>query len=322
MITTGLAIPIYPAGQLLRPSLASFQTAWKFGIYLGGNAGLNKICETFPQLMLGRFMPIASVGIYNRANTVSGLPDRIFLSAIFTVAFPMLSAHARAGGDLSRAYVRALSYISVVYWPAQIMLALLAYPMVRIILGADWLQAAPIVAITSLASLFWFPVILTYPLLMALGANRQAFFSNLMSRSLATLILCAAAFHGLFAVALSQFISLPLQMFIAIIYVRRHVAFSCRVLARELARSATVTILTVTAPLIILTVNGFEFDMPLSRALVCGLLAAAGWVSALAVTRHPLITELTPLFQSVRYGLQRVLARMTRLWRDGTEPAE
>jgi O-antigen/teichoic acid export membrane protein len=322
MITTGLAIPIYPAGHLLRPSLASFQTAWKFGIYLGGNAGLNKICETFPQLMLGRFMPIASVGIYNRANTVSGLPDRIFLSAIFTVAFPMLSAHARAGGDLSRAYVRALSYISVVYWPAQIILALLAYPMVRIILGADWLQAAPIVAITSLASLFWFPVILTYPLLMALGANRQAFFSNLMSRSLATLILCAAAFHGLLAVALSQFISLPLQMIIAIIYVRRHVAFSYRVLARELARSATVTILTVTAPLIILTVNGFEFDMPLSRALLCGLLAAAGWVAALAVTRHPLIAELTPLFQSARYGLQRVLARVRRLWGDGTEPAE
>lgn len=88
LMTTGLAMAIYPLGRLLRPSFASIDVAWRFGIYLGGNAGLNKICETFPQLMLGRFMPIASVGIYNRANTVSGLPDRVFFLQSSRSHFP------------------------------------------------------------------------------------------------------------------------------------------------------------------------------------------------------------------------------------------
>ncbi|MDR6433007.1 oligosaccharide flippase family protein [Brucella pseudogrignonensis] len=318
LITTGMAIAIYPLARLLRPSLASINTAWRFGIYLGGNAGLNKICETFPQLMLGRFMPIASVGIYNRANTVSGLPDRIFLSAVFTVAFPMLSAHVREGGDISRAYIRALSYISVVYWPAQALLALLAYPLVNIILGPGWTEAALIVSITSLASLFWFPVILTYPLLMALGANREAFISNLISRLVATTILCFAALHGLLAVALSQFISLPFQMVVAIIYVRKHTKFSYSILGSELLKSALVTILALSGPLVMVAMDGFNLDMHWSKALLMGLVAIASWFAALFVTRHPFTEELVPV---LRWLLGRFMGRL-RWARHVHEPAE
>ncbi|MEN5299953.1 oligosaccharide flippase family protein [Brucella sp. TWI559] len=318
LMTTGLAMAIYPPKHLLRPSLASIHTAWRFGIYLGGNAGLNKICETFPQLMLGRFMPIASVGIYNRANTLSGLPDRIFLSAVFTVAFPMLSAHVRAGGDVSRAYVRALSYISVVYWPAQVLLALLAYPAVQIILGSGWTEAALIVSITSLASLFWFPVILTYPLLMALGANREAFVSNLISRLVATTILCLAAFHGLLAVALSQFISLPFQMVVAVVYVRKHAPFSYHVLGKELMKSALVTILALSGPLLLVAMDGFSLEMHWSRALAMGVTALASWFLALFVARHPFKEEVVPV---LRWLLGRFASRFSAS-RHLSEPAE
>ncbi|ERM02802.1 polysaccharide biosynthesis protein [Brucella intermedia 229E] len=295
MTTGGLAVAIHPLGTLLRPSLASFDTAWRFGIFLGGNAGLNKICMTLPQLLLGRFMPISAVGIYNRADTLSGLPDRIILSAVFTVAFPMLSAQVREGADISQSYVRALSYITVVYWPAQALLALLAYPAVHIVLGPGWSEAAPIVAILSLACLFWFPSILTYPLLMALGQNREAFLSNLISRLVAVTVIGTAAFYGLLAVALGQFISLPIQMVIAIVFVRRHVAFSYAVLGRALLRSGLVTLITLAIPLAMVAANGFSLEIHWSRGVVMGLIAAFSWLGALFVVRHPFIIEVEPI---------------------------
>ncbi|KAB2709457.1 oligosaccharide flippase family protein [Brucella intermedia] len=295
LMTTGLAVAIHPLGTLLRPSLASFDTAWRFGIFLGGNAGLNKICMTLPQLLLGRFMPISAVGIYNRADTLSGLPDRIILSAVFTVAFPMLSAQVREGADISQSYVRALSYITVVYWPAQALLALLAYPAVHIVLGPGWSEAAPIVAILSLACLFWFPSILTYPLLMALGQNREAFLSNLISRLVAVTVIGTAAFYGLLAVALGQFISLPIQMVIAIVFVRRHVAFSYAVLGRALLRSGLVTLITLAIPLAMVAAKGFSLEIHWSRGVVMGLIAAFSWLGALFVVRHPFIIEVEPI---------------------------
>ena len=294
LMTTGLAVSIRPLKNLFRPSLASFDTAWRFGIYLGGNAGLNKICMTLPQLLLGRFMPISAVGIYNRADTLSGLPDRVILSAVFTVAFPMLSAQVRSGANISQSYIRALSYITVAYWPAQALLALLAYPAVHIVLGPGWSEAVPIVAILSLACLFWFPVILTYPLLMALGENRAAFLSNLISRLVALSVLGTAAFYGLFAVALSQFISLPIQMVIAIVFVHRHVAFSYAELGRALLKSGLVTLMSLAIPLTMVAADGFSLEIHWTRGIVMGLIAVVSWLGALYLVRHPFVAEVEP----------------------------
>ncbi|MDH7785966.1 lipopolysaccharide exporter [Ochrobactrum sp. 19YEA23] len=310
-VTTAFAAALYPLARLLRPSLASIGTAWQFSMYLGSSAGLSKICETFPQLMLGRFMPAASVGIYNRANTLSGLPDRVFLSAIFTVAFPMLSAQVRAGVDIAQSYVRALSYISVVYWPAQMLLALLAYPAVHIVLGPDWYDATPIVVIMCLASVFWIPIILTYPLLMALGANRDAFVSNLISRVVTTVILCVAAYHGLMAVALSLFISTPFQMVISVVYVRKHVPFSYRMLGAELLRSGFVTLLTMAIPLAMVAAAG-TLEVHWGMGIAIGFAGMASWLGAVLITRHPFASEITPV---LGWALARVASRLGRFGR-------
>ena len=299
LVTTALALTLYPIGRLLRPNISAIQNAWRFGMYLGGNAALNKICETFPQLMLGRFMPMASVGVYNRANTVSGLPDRVILSAVFTVAFPVLSAQVREGTDLRESYIGALSYITVVYWPAQAVLAILAYPAVHIILGPGWSDAIPIVAISSLASIFWFPVILTYPLLMALGHNCDAFLSNLLSRTVAALILCAASFHGLLAVALSQFISSPFQMIVAILFVHKYVPYSYAALIQALLRSGLVTVLTLIVPLAIVAANDFSFEISWITGGAIAIAAAVSWIIAVLSSRHPFARELIHIFNGV-----------------------
>jgi O-antigen/teichoic acid export membrane protein len=235
----------------------------------------------------------------------------VFLSEIFTVAFPMLSAQVRAGVDIAQSYVRALSYISVVYWPAQMLLALLAYPAVHIVLGPDWYDATPIVVIMCLASVFWIPIILTYPLLMALGANRDAFVSNLISRVVTTVILCVAAYHGLMAVALSLFISTPFQMVISVVYVRKHVPFSYRMLGAELLRSGFVTLLTMAIPLAMVAAAG-TLEVHWGMGIAIGLAGVASWLGAVLTTRHPFASEITPV---LGWALSRVASRLGRFGR-------
>lgn len=303
VVTTVMSFTAYPAALLMRPTLKSLPQMWRFGLYLGSNAAVNKICETFPQLILGRFMPVAAVGIYNRSNTVSGLPDRIILSAVFTVAFPMLSAQVRQNADLKASYIKALSYISVVYWPAQLVLACLAYPAVHIILGSGWQEAVPIVMISCIASMFWFPVVLTYPLLLAMGKNRDAFLSNLTGRTVATLIVCLAAYHGLITLALSLFISIPFQMAVAIHYVNKHVHFSYRKLAFALLRSAIVALAAAIPPLCALAWQQFSPQMDWPEALIVGTASILCWLIALYLVRHPFTEEVT-------HAVSHLLARL------------
>jgi O-antigen/teichoic acid export membrane protein len=215
-----------PILWMYRPSLAGWRSFFVFGGYKGASTIIDRTYEALPQLVLGRFMPLTAVGLFNRANLVCGLPDKFMLSAIFAVAFPAFAAEVRAQRRVDEAYLKVISYITALYWPALIVLAILAHPIVNIALGQAWDEAVPLVQILSVAAIFWFPNILTFPVLVAMGANQQAFESNFIGRGLSTVVICCASYFGLYTLVLSQFIVLPFQMVISLIYVRRHIQFA------------------------------------------------------------------------------------------------
>jgi O-antigen/teichoic acid export membrane protein len=300
-----LAFHARPILWMYRPCLKGWRSFFVFGGYKGASTVLDRTYEALPQLVLGHFMPLTAVGLFNRANLVCGLPDKFMLSALFSIAFPAFAAEVRQNRSVKEAYLRLISYITALYWPAQLVLAILAYPIVHIALGPAWDGAVPLVQLLSLAAIFWFPNILTFPVLVALGANREAFEANFIGRGLAMVVICVASFYGLYALVFSQFIVLPFQMAISLIYVRRHVPFAWTEFAAILCNSALVTFGAVIGPLGILAAHGFAFDLSIGLALVATLLSAAGWLTALVLTKHPLLDEIIHM---VELFMPRLLA--------------
>lgn len=284
-----------PNLRMYIPRLTGSRAVFSFGIYKGASSLLDKAYDALPQLVLGRILPLSSVGLYNRANLACSLPDKILLSAVYSVAFPAFAAEVRAQNDIAKPYLRMISYITALYWPATLMLAILADPIVRLVLGNNWLMAVPIVQILACASVFYFPNILTYPILMALGANRAAFASNVIGRGLSTLIICGASFYGLIVLALSQFIAMPLQMIVSLTYVRRHAPFGWKAFFAVLTQSGIVTAFAIAGPLVVVGMNKFSGALSFPQTGLCAVLSAIGWGFALILTRHPLLAEFSRL---------------------------
>ncbi|KJF72828.1 oligosaccharide flippase family protein [Agrobacterium arsenijevicii] len=305
-VASALAAYADPAQRAARLSLKSWRRMAEFGRYRGATTIVDKLYESLPQLVLGLAMTPTAVAIYNRANTVCSIPDRIFLSAIFSFAFPALAAEVREGGDVRKSYLRALSYITVLYWPSLIMVAILADPIVRLALGDQWLAAIPITRILALASTFWFPMVLTTPLLIALNANREAFLGSVVCRTVSATVLCSASFFGLTAAALSQFVILPFQMLVAFYLVRRHAHFKLPELFVAIGPSAAVTLAAIAGPLAISAWMGFRFDYSLAQAGGAIILSVAGWAACLILLRHPLLGELRSTFNAFTGRFRRI----------------
>ncbi|MEO9339268.1 oligosaccharide flippase family protein [Mesorhizobium sp. SB112] len=318
LATTILALIARPSYLVFKPSIASWRHLVDFGRYKGATYITDRIYEALPQLVLGRVMPMASVGIFNRANAVCGIPDRLLMSSIFTVAFPALAAAAREGSNIKETYLRSLGYIAVIYWPGVILMAILAEPAVRIVLGPGWEEAILLVQLIALSSVFWFPIILTYPLLMALGENRDAFVSNFIGRIVAAVILCAASFHSLTAIALSQFISMPFQMMMSFRYVRRHVPFTSRQIFSAISGSMIVTFISMLGPTIYVLARGFGGHLTVLDAAICMILAAVGWFGGLIIVKHPFLEEIRGVTDMVNW--RGLLMRKTSAPR-GTQTA-
>lgn len=298
---TVLVLSLYfrPDLAIFRPTFKSWRTILSFGGYNGASFVINRAYEALPQLVLGHFLPHSAVGLYNRASVVSDIPDRIILTSAFNVAFPALAAEVRQGRSLKEPYLRALAHITVLYWPPLILLALLAHPVVSLVLGQQWLSVVPLLQLMTIAGLAWFPVMLTSPVLLAIGANRDRVLADLLGRSVAAVILCAAAYFGIMAMAASKLLTLPYQMVVSFYYVRRHLAFRWREVGMALWKSAVVTAAAAAGPVGVVALSERSFDLSIAASALAVLLAAIGWLAGVVVTKHPILDELKNAIEGV-----------------------
>ena len=304
--TVLVVLHLQPTFWIFRPTLQEWRQVMSFGCFATATSMLNVFYQSLPQLILGRLLGFDAVGLYNRATTLCQLADRMILSAVQPVVLPALAAHMRHGGNAREPYLRALSHVTALQWPSLACLALLADPIVRVVLGPQWTEVASLVRIMAPAMLFLFPAFMTYPVLVAVGRIKDTLTASLISLPPSILLTFVAARYGLEAVAASLYLIAPLQVYVALVFIRRHVPFAWGELAVAIRKSAVVTLCTIVAPAAAVAFSGFRFDLPVPIAVAVGAGAAAGWLAGLAVTKHPLVGELRALWARATAALAGV----------------
>ncbi|TMV68003.1 lipopolysaccharide biosynthesis protein, partial [Thioclava sp. BHET1] len=282
------------------PSLSHWRDVLSFGSWAGLVLVLGRIFEFFPRLVLGRLLNFDSVGFLSRSLSITQLPDRVVLSAVHPVILPLMAQKARSEGDLSRPFLLALTYITGLLWPALISIALLADPLVRLLLGSQWHATVPLVQIVAVASMMLFPGSVTYPVLVALGQIRSLAWAGLIALPCAILIMAIASQFGLRAVAWSYFLICPIQAGTGLWFIHRFIRFRLTELMAALRPSLLVSLSCAVLPATLtLSLPGPQ-QLPLSLAILVAVLNLGIWAAGLFVTRHPLAFELRLIGQETR----------------------
>ena len=307
-----LALWMRPGLRIFLPSATGWRDMLAFSSLNGCNIVLRQVFDQLPYLLLGRFGSPSMVGNYNRALLVSRLPERIVLGGTISVVLPVVSKQVRESQDLKAPYLRGVELISGLQWPALLVIALLAHPVLRVLLGEQWLSAAPLLQLLTLPALFSFVFQLNYPVLVALGAMRDLFRCSLLVLPVSTAIACGAALLGPQELALSMLLAVPLQAYAAFYFVRLHMRWEWRELMLALSRSAAVALASTLGPMMVLTLGGFNLEMSMPLAAMSIALAVVGWLAGLWLTSHPILDELGPLVrQLLTWGSSRHRATLS-----------
>ena len=279
-----------PRPWIYRPYLHELRSILTFGGVASATAIMNIAYQMLPQLCLGGLAGLEAAGLYNRAMTLSQLPERAVVSAFQPVLLPAFAGTARSGGDLTGAYLHGLALFSAIQWPVLFCLAILAEPVVEVVLGAQWGEVASLLRIMALGGLALFPAYLTYPMLLALGRVRDTLTASLISLPPSALLVVGAAPFGPRGVALSLSVTGLLQAWVAVALIRRRAPFRWADLLAALRKSAVVALCAAAVPagLATWTATGIGIG-GLCLALAGG---AAGWVAGLFLSGHPLWTEV------------------------------
>ncbi len=117
-------------------------------LHFGGLATCNSfvvfLAWNAEKILLGRFWGADALGLYGRAFQLVTLPVQQLNTAVTGVAFPALSRIQHDAKRLARSFLKGYSVLISLTVPVTVSCALFPDEIVRIVLGAKWMEAAPI----------------------------------------------------------------------------------------------------------------------------------------------------------------------------------
>ena len=95
-------------------------------------------------VIVGRMLGATALGLYHIAGKVPEMTITMAMWAVSRVLFPALARAHSEGRATSGPYLAALQYSSLITMPAAVVLVALAEPIVLVLFGPRWIDAAPI----------------------------------------------------------------------------------------------------------------------------------------------------------------------------------
>jgi lipopolysaccharide exporter len=106
--------------------------------------------ERGPDFLVGRFLDAGALGLFSVSREVATLPTTELSFPIMRAVFPGYAAVAGDRSELASSFLTVQGVIVMLAVPAAAGIAMLADPIVRLLLGPNWLAAIPLVQILGL----------------------------------------------------------------------------------------------------------------------------------------------------------------------------
>lgn len=255
--------------------------------YGRGIVGVNVIAAAVhhaDKAVVGRLLGSVALGVYQIADRIPDATVTVIIWVVSKVLFPAFARLQHSIEELRAAYLRALTYVSVITIPIAAGLCVTAEPLVRVFFGEKWMAAVPL--------LRWLAI---YTGIRSLGTHagdvlKATGRSNLLAAFgvvKAVMIipsLIVAARWGVEAVAMTLALVTLLTVAINLIIVMRILHFGVLDVVRAMRSSILAGAVLVLATL------------PLANLATMVAAGAAAYIAALLVVDRPLFAEISRAF--------------------------
>jgi len=142
-----------------KPSLSfsknSFTELFGFGSKLLISGLIHTIFDNIYNVIIGKFYSPVSLAFYSRAKKMQSLASSNFISTIQTVTFPVFAEIQNNQLRLELGYKKLLNLVSFLIYPLMILIAVIAKPLILVLLGEKWIQTAPYLQVLAFIGIMY-----------------------------------------------------------------------------------------------------------------------------------------------------------------------
>lgn len=242
------------------------------------------------------------LGFYDRGQFVPHAFTATFTSIFARVNFPLLASIKNDKDRLARQFAAFLEVAAWVAWPALAAIAILAEPLVQVLLGAKWLPSAPFMRLACMGGAVAIPYACSITLLRSTGNVKQFFKYHVMKGSLQIAGIAMGAKWGIEGLIVGQFMGLLIG-YLGLMFGMDRGGHIPIILQMRTFRRPAIACFAVATAAAAIRLNGTDGSMQIG---LVGLLAGAIAAALAASIRGIRI----PLFEAL---LPDIIAPLTRL---------
>lgn len=276
------------------PSLAKWREVVSFGGYATIGSFATELNASAPDLIVGRVLGFHPAGILSRATGIVSMFVQIVFNSIAPVALSSLAQRLREGKGVRNEFLFGMEYITALSWPFYLVLAILADPVISVVLGAQWQEATPLLRILCVGAGIAAFGTLNGAVLQAAGQVRTSTAISVATLFIQTFLILSCSMISLAAVAIGMAASNVFSVLLAYRAVKRVTGVGLL----EVAASIWKSMLVAGAAGCGAAATWLVPDSDWGALLIGGTAASLAWVGAVMTVRHPLAGELLRLLQT------------------------
>ncbi len=175
----------------------AFREHFNFGYKLLFAGLLDSIFMNIYPMVIGKFASIAQVGYFTRAFTLQSVPVMMIMSALGQVTYPVLAEVKEDRIRLKAIYRKMLQLALFVIAPLMLLLAIMAKPLIVLLITDVWLPAVPYFQLLCLAGILFPLHVYNLNMLKVLGRSDLFLKAEFYKKILGIVILFVTAPFGI-----------------------------------------------------------------------------------------------------------------------------
>ena len=250
--------------------------------------------QQITSLAIGKFYLASQLGFFTQAKKMSDTSSSTLSSILHKVTFPVLASLQGDKARMVSVYRRMIKMTAFITLPIMVLVALLAEPIVHLLLGEKWLATVPLLQWLAMAKMVTPISVINMNILNAIGRSDLFLKVDLSKFPIIAIALIVATPISVEAIAIGLFITSALSYFVNAYMPKKLFGYGSLEQLKDM-----IAIIISTAIMAALVYGALQFDLSPVLKLILGLLV--GTLTYIGSAYILKIDELKEIF-SVFFG--------------------
>jgi O-antigen/teichoic acid export membrane protein len=224
-------------------SVGSLRKLSQYGSFMLLSGFLDALYTRMYALLIGKFFSARELGYYSQGLATRQAPANVLETIFNRVAFPFFSSQATDKVVLRDGLRKVLMMAMFINIPTMLGLAVVANPLVILLLGEKWLPSVPVLQVLCLSGILWPLHTANLDALTAQGHSNLFFRIEIVKKVVAMTLTLGACRWGILAIAWMQMIIGIIAFFINAHYTKVFLKYGAQLQILDLAPCCVAGIL-------------------------------------------------------------------------------